>query len=596
MLNNVGIHTIRDFILDFPIEFIKETTQLPKEGGTVAINVICSKKISAGRIFFIMVLFNQQPIKVIFFNKKIWNIFRPGQNYKLFGNLRMEKNEYILEHPKILSYTKSLFPIYRGKMANELRNKITNEIIKNLPWEETIYENVSLKEALSNLHNGLNIEIARKSLAFLEASAFVKTFSKEERQENFEGDMQKSLSFLPFKPNNEQAQVIKEIEEDLKSNRPLKRLIYGEVGSGKTLIATAISIFMASKYRVAFLAPTAALAMQHANWIMPILEKAQLKGVLLTGATKQKKKIKEIINSGGFDIIIGTHALLHEIEIPNLGLLIIDEMQRFGIIQRAKLLGAAPLKNLLMLSATPIPRSLNLMLSSFLDFSIIKKSVYEKKIATFIMQSSKMEELIDRLKNKDEKIYWVLPAIEESVNCDGVEKRFSEMQEILTDVAMLHGRMKEKEKIEVLNDFRDGKIKWLISTTVIEIGIDIPDANIMVIEQANRFGLAQLHQLRGRIGRKGQNATCILLYDFPISRQSWKKLMALKENADGFAIAEKDLELRGSGEWIGSQQHGLRHFRFLNLPQDLEILDLAKKKKTTHKSENLFIEEAEYNH
>lgn len=568
-LNNVGIFKVRDLLLGFPRSFLRESNNLFL--GESILNIRVLKKYRAGRFFRLLVQFNEVEITFIFFNIKTFNLFFPGKNYKVLANIYEEKGKYYATQPKLLNYFKSVFPIYAGNVAHNLINKIVNQLIQKIPFTEKIYNDLSLKETLFNLHNGELLEKSLDVLKYLEATIFIKIFKeKKEGQPIF---IQETFrEFLPFKPNEEQEKAIFEIKQDLYSKKELRRLIFGEVGSGKTLIAFSIAFgIVEQNFRVALLAPTTALAMQHAEWIIPLFEKVGKKAILLVSDLKKKRKVKESIACGEFDLIIGTHALLYQ-EIPNLGLVIIDEMQRFGVLQRANLLEKSTVKNLLMLSATPIPRSLNLMFSNFMDFSILEKSVFEKNLETFIVSFDKKTELISKLAQLKEKFFWVLPCIEDTDEWQGVISRAQEIEQSIKNVRILHGKMKDQEKLEIISQFREGKIIGLITTTVIETGIDIPDANIIVIENASQFGLSQLHQLRGRVGRAGQRSKCILLY-----LQYSKRLKILKENLDGFVIAQKDLELRGAGEWVGTMQHGLRNFSFLNLPSDTSILNQAKK-------------------
>ena len=353
------------------------------------------------------------------------------------------------------------------------------------------------------------------------------------------------------------------------------RLLQGDVGSGKTLVAfMAILSAVESGYQAAFLAPTEILAQQHFRAIKHWCEDLPIHVALFTGSTKPSERRDNLsrLKSGDLHIAVGTHALLEDdIIFQNLGLTVIDEQHRFGVDQRSRLIEKDPNCNVLAMTATPIPRTLALTLYGDIDISSLKeKPAYRQPIETRVMPLSRMSDVyagMHRVLDKGEQIYWVCPLVEESesLNLGHVEERFKELRTIFQDkVAFLHGRLKPQEKESVMADFKAGVYQVLVSTTVIEVGVDVPNATVMVIEHAERFGLFQLHQLRGRVGRGDKPSSCLLLYDTPLSSTGRERLQTLRESNDGFKIAEKDLKLRGSGDLLGTRQSGLPTFRFFN--------------------------------
>src|SRR5271157_1419803 len=396
-------------------------------------------------------------------------------------------------------------------------------------------------------------------------------------------------AMLPFKPTEAQKRVIKEIVDDMKAPRPMNRLLQGDVGSGKTIVAAeAAVIAIENGYQVAVLAPTEILATQHGLYFKQILSKLGYVTLLLTGSftAREKAQIKKLIAGGLAHVVIGTHALLEEdVEFHELGLAIVDEQHRFGVLQRLGLVRKAVAPDVLVMTATPIPRTLAMTVYGDLDTSVIDELPPGRKpIKTSHATAAEVERVYSFLKRQiDEgrQAYVVYPVIEESET--QAMKAAQKMYEHLSaevfptvSVGLMHGRLGADEKESVMRRFKEGAIKILVSTTVIEVGVDVPNASVMVVEQAERFGLAQLHQLRGRVGRGAAQSYCILVTE-KMNDAARERIRTLVESTDGFYISEMDLKLRGPGEFFGTKQSGLPSLRVANILRDGEILEIARR-------------------
>ncbi|PPK73506.1 ATP-dependent DNA helicase RecG [Methylobacter tundripaludum] len=397
---------------------------------------------------------------------------------------------------------------------------------------------------------------------------------------------------LPFKLTGAQQRVIAEIEADCNRQHPMMRLVQGDVGSGKTVVsAYAALLALTAGYQVAVMAPTELLAEQHFRNFSAWFDGFQTQVLYLTGQLKgnARKTVLQALEDGTANIIIGTHALFQDsVNFHRLGLIIIDEQHRFGVHQRLALREKGQQGNIrphqLVMTATPIPRTLAMLQYSDLDISIIDELPPGRKpIVTSVIPSERRADVIDRINSwvgKKRQVYWVCTLIEESevLQCEAAEKTAETLTEALPDVrvALIHGRMKSAEKDAVMQDFKNHRIDLLVATTVIEVGVDVPNAGLMIIENPERLGLSQLHQLRGRVGRGNDDSYCLLMYQAPLSDTARHRLGVLRDSNDGFVIAEKDLELRGPGEVMGTRQTGQMHFKIADLARDSELLDTVQ--------------------
>ena len=545
-----------------------------------------------------------------------------GAEIAILGNLQKLSSENQIVHPleilpadkiETLPQVNVIYPLGAAISQKFLNQKIHEALEKiGTKSDEWIDENLlkqkhwpSFNQALKDLHNPkseidfLPENISRKRLAYDELLAWqiavLIAKNRSDKKKNFAKPTQnlteKFLASLPFQPTNTQLKSIKEIISEICSNKKMLRLLQGDVGSGKTVVAiTACLQTISQNKQTCVIAPTTVLAKQHLAYFRRLLESMEIRVEILTGATtkKQKEKISADLISGKIDILISTHAVLEDdVKFKNLGLTIIDEQHRFGVMQRLKLVEKGVDVDVLLMSATPIPRSLMMGLYGDMDISILNEKPKNRlEIETLIMSEKKIHEVHESLKRavlRGEKIYWICPAIEENdeIQLASAKKKFSELSEIFGEknVALLHGKMKESEKEKVMAEFSNpaGSLKLLVATTVIEVGIDVPDATIILIENAENFGLSQLHQLRGRVGRSDKKSFCILLYGIKYGVNGRKRLAILRESNDGFFIAEEDLKMRGSGELLGTKQSGFPEFRIANLMYDSDLLKIAHK-------------------
>lgn len=569
-------------------------------------------------------LLGTQVINIVYYKyyeQYLKNKFVEGRELIISGKFEKYMDQYQIVHPDYIvnniNGVQKFEPIYSLTYNIYNKNIIDNIniILKNTPdlpeWldKEILLKHnwKSWKESLIKLHNpDLNYDLKDnryiKRLAFDEllaerlALTLVKNkIIKNSQKDKLENDSRKLKNYfienkLSFALTSDQLNVIREIESDTFSTKVMQRLLQGDVGSGKTIVAFLSMLnYVENKKQCVLMVPTSILAMQHFDYISKICSNENITVEVLTGKIKGKKRenILERLKNGEIDILVGTHALLEEnVEFKNLGYVVIDEQHRFGVEQRLKLIKKADNIDILSMTATPIPRTLALTIFSNMDISIIKeKPKNRKEIITTIMSTKKYNDLIDSVKNKienGEKIYWICPLVEETENMDlsNVEKKYTEFCQIFGNetVSFIHGKMKEKEKDEVMEEFSDtnSSKKILIATTVIEVGIDVKDATVIIIEHPERFGLSQLHQLRGRVGRGDKQSYCILLYDSSkISKTTVRRMQIMKNTNDGFIIAEEDLKIRGIGDIVGLKQSGIKDYKVADLDRDFDLLQEA---------------------
>ncbi len=492
-----------------------------------------------------------------------------------------------------------------------LQNVETSTIEETLPAELCQRQNlVSRSKAIEGIHfppenSSLTDYVgarsdAHKRLIFEEFFwvSFALQFKRGERTKEPKGTVveitdkshERMKEFLPFTLTNAQDRVIKRIFDDMESDSPMNRLIQGDVGSGKTIVAfLAMFAALESGYQTALMAPTEILAEQHARNAIKLFEGTPYKVDLLIGSLRaaQKRKVQKMISEGEIQAIIGTHAIIQDaVEFENLGLAIIDEQHRFGVMQRAELQARGYNPDILVMTATPIPRSLAMTVYGDLDVSVIDELPPGRTpIKTVVVgedQRNGVYKGIEREVKLGRQVYIVYPLIEESEKMDlkAATKMYEELRDKIFpsfSVGLLHGKMKPAEKEAIMQEFVSGKLNILVSTTVIEVGVDVPNASLMIIEHAERFGLSQLHQLRGRVGRGAEQSFCVLLAGVKRTAVAKERLGIMEKTNDGFLISEKDLEIRGQGDILGTRQSGIQTFKIGNIIRDLEILEEARK-------------------
>ncbi|EGT3814201.1 ATP-dependent DNA helicase RecG [Clostridioides difficile] len=626
-LNKLGIFTLKDLLYYFPRQFedrnnLKKIAQL-EDGEKVTIKAVISSINTFSpkegmTLTKIDVKDETGSAKLVFFNKSyIKNTFRPGDSILVFGKVKKKFNnleltscelEYLTNSPK---NTCRFMPVYQ--LTYGVTNKEIMSIIRTVLEDKELiiqeympqriiekYRLCSIDFAVRNIHSpsskeSLKIALYRivfEELLILQLGLFVfKSGRNKEDGIKFETskDLKKIISALPFKLTKAQNRALDEIIQDMNLEKIMNRLVQGDVGSGKTVVALlALANCVLNGYQGALMAPTEILAGQHYISLTESLKDFGINVGLLIGSLtkKQKDKVLEQIKNNEIDILIGTHALIEDkVEFNNIGLVITDEQHRFGVMQRSKLSlkGANP--DILVMTATPIPRTLALILYGDLDISIIDELPPGRQpIETIAIEKSKRDRAYNNLVRREvesgRQVYIVCPLVEESeaIEAKSAVELVEELRaEYFHDLrlGLLHGKMKSSEKDEVMRLFKNKEIDILVSTTVIEVGVNVPNATLMIIENAERFGLAQLHQLRGRVGRGSHKSYCVLIYDSKtdVCRQ---RMAIMEETNDGFKISEKDLEIRGPGEFFGTRQHGLPELKVANLFKHIKILKLAQ--------------------
>lgn len=644
-----GIETVEDLLYYMPRKYldrslIKRIVDCFSEEEVTVGGFITSVKLIRGKKIILQVDVSDGTdfISAVFFGAAgyLYKLFHEGEYLLISGKVKVLRNKQIIhpdfdfvdENSELKSInTGRIIPLYKStdnlkkngfdsrgfrrivKLALDQFSSLINDTLP--PDIISEYDLIGLDEALKGIHFPDTINHAEKArirLAFNEIYFFqyyillLRKINKKkiERTQLISTDIVKSfLKTLDFDLTVDQKKALDEITRDLVSAFPMNRLLQGDVGSGKTVIAFASALISIDRnQQAAMMVPTEILAQQHYETACKILP-GKIRIILMTGkmTKKEKEKAYRDISDGKYDFIIGTHSLIQSgVVFNNLGFVIIDEQHRFGVEQRSKLRVKGDMPDLLIMTATPIPRSLSMTFYGDLDVSYIREKPSTRiPVKTLAFPSSRLQGVYNSVRNYitlGRQIFYVLPIIEESEKIDlksAVETYNQLRNTIFSDVsvALLHGKMSQDEKETVMSQFRNGDIKILVSTTVIEVGIDIPNANVMIIEHSERFGLAQLHQLRGRVGRGEHQSFCILIHPDNISPESFQRIRIMTESDDGFFISEKDLELRGSGQLTGTKQHGFSEFEFTDLSSDTDIIIQARKEAEKSVSELTDFEE-----
>lgn len=626
-MGKLGINTIRDALYYFPRQFedrsrekkIFQLEDSEKVTVKVRINNIVNRKLNKLTLTKFDVSDETGSASLIFFNRAyLRNTFRVGDVVRVFGTVKIEENSKIemhnceIEYEKIEKNTGIIVPVY--SLTYGVNNKDVMGVIRNI-FENT---DVRIKEYLPSWliqkYNMCDINFAIKSMhfpvkkddvkiamfrlifeefLFMQLGLFsIKGGNNAVKGIEFEhsdklDDIEKSL---PFQLTRAQKTALNEILRDMSSSKVMNRLVQGDVGSGKTVVAQlALANAVLNGYQGAYMAPTEILAKQHFESFFSFFDKIDIKVALLTGSTtkKQSEGILEKLKNGEIDIIIGTHALIEDkVEFKNLGLVITDEQHRFGVRQRGKLTSKSENPDVIVMTATPIPRTLALILYGDLDISVIDELPPGRKpVETIAIEKNKRKSYyttsVRSEIEKGRQAYIVCPLVEESEVLD-VQSATEVYEELCSEMfpdlrlGLLHGKMKSKEKDAVMEAFKNHELDILVSTTVIEVGVNVPNATLMIIENAERFGLSQLHQLRGRVGRGSEKSYCTLIYDSK-TKVCRQRMNIMEETNDGFKISEKDLEIRGPGDFFGTRQHGLPELRVANLFKHIKILRMVQK-------------------
>ncbi len=633
----LGISTVEDFLTFFPIRYLDKSkiyqikdliADLPDIQLKGRITEL--QEISSGKTKRLAAKFQDATgtIDLVWFRYTRWmkEQIPINQEIYIFGKATLFNKQYSIAHPEIEieenketeTRLKPIYPSSERLVKRGLNQKFFVQIMKNLMAEmpNLINENlpfyliddlklVSRQAAYFNSHFPKDLEhfqAAERRLKFEEAFYFQLSYGLKKQYhkansignpmpkvgENFNTFFEK---YLPFELTGAQKKVLKEIKSDLAKPIQMNRLLQGDVGSGKTMVALlAMLLVLDNGFQSCLMAPTEILAQQHFNGISELLKETKIKVKLLTGSTKksERKIIHEDLLNGDLSILIGTHAILEDIvQFKNLGLAIIDEQHRFGVAQRAKLWAKNKIPpHILVMTATPIPRTLAMSFYSDLEVSVIDEMpLGRKEIITAHRREKDRAYIYNFCKSeikKGRQIYFVYPLIEESETLDykNLMQGFERISEYFPNpdfnTTMLHGKMKPAEKDMAMQYFAHGNANLMIATTVIEVGVNVPNASVMVIESAERFGLSQLHQLRGRVGRGAEQSYCILMTSDKLTNESRKRIKTMCETNDGFKISEVDMELRGPGDILGTQQSGVVDFKKLDLVNDGKIIKAAK--------------------
>lgn len=639
-LARLGIHTLQDVLFHLPFRYQDRTRLVPigatREGSEVLIQgrVLMADVVIRKRRSLICRIEDgtgQLHLRFFHFSNSQKNHFQPGAIVRCYGEVRMTGLGKEMAHPEyrilenvdvpVDAVLTAVYPATEGIQQPTLR-KLTDQVLRMLGKAQTIAELLpveamhnaqwpSLTEALSYVHRPPpdapvqalldGSHKAQQRLALEELTAHHLSLLKlrqRVKQQNAvsiapESSLeQQLLQRLEFSPTGAQQRVHQELCEDLKQQHPMLRLVQGDVGAGKTLVAArAAALAIDAGYQVAMMAPTEILAEQHYHAFLQWFEPLGVRVAWLSGKLKGSKRNQQLglIETGSAAMVVGTHALFQqEVNYRNLALVVIDEQHRFGVHQRLALKQKGEASGIvphqLIMTATPIPRTLAMSAYADLDTSIIDELPPGRTpVKTVVIESQRRPEVIARVRNacqEGRQVYWVCTLIEESevLQCQAAEDTAQQLQAFLPElkIGLVHGRLKAAEKADIMDQFKKGDLQVLVATTVIEVGVNVPNASVMIIENPERLGLAQLHQLRGRVGRGTTESFCVLLYMQPLSKQGRERLEIMRQTNDGFLIAEKDLQLRGPGEVLGTRQTGEMNFRIADLLRDESLLEDSK--------------------
>ena len=634
-LNQLGIHSLEHLIFHLPSRYQDKTTITQLSDAKISDESLIEASIDRIEVIpsrqrqLLCYLSDNQNHRILLrffhFNQYQKQAFVRGETIQCFGEIKVGREGLEMHHPEYRLITQeqkpllesTLSPIYplcsgvtqtkMKKWVNEALEALNTSIIDD--YFEKIINNTmpSLKDSLFLLHHPKQGEDLSKIESFTHISQQrliieelathqlsllkIKSARKSKKTTAFlinHSLSDKLLQSLDFQLTKAQNRSIEEINKDIASSNPMLRLLQGDVGSGKTIVAVfALLQAVENNFQTAVMAPTEILARQHLQSFSIYLNPLGIKVAFLSGSqnVQERREQLSLIENGEAQVIIGTHALFQEkVSFNNLALVIIDEQHKFGVHQRLSLSQKAKITpHQLVMTATPIPRSLTMSAYADLDTSIIDELPPGRQaIETVALSNTRRDELIKKIKiisNEGRQIYWVCTLIEESeaLRAESAEKTFTYLSSNLEDlnVVMIHGRLTKSEKEVIMKDFSEKRIDLLVATTVIEVGVNVPNASLMIVENAERLGLAQLHQLRGRVGRGAEKSACILMYQSPLSQTAKQRLDILRQSNDGFLIAQKDLELRGPGEILGTQQTGIASMKIANIVRDSYLLKQA---------------------
>ena len=634
-LNQLGIHTLEHLVFHLPKRYQDKTTITPLSEVSVNDEVLIECSIDQIEVVpsrqkqLLCYLSDDQNQRILLrffhFSQYQKQALIRGETIQCFGEIKIGRQGLEMHHPEYRNISKNqtpllestltpIYPLCSGISQNKMKKWVNQslEVLKmsllDDHFEKLTYNSMpSLKESLFLLHHpnkneNLNQieafkhisqqrliieELATHQLSLLKTKKARK--SKITNKFQIKNTLQKTLLHsLDFDLTEAQSRCVREIYENLSNTEPMLRLLQGDVGSGKTIVAIFTLIqAVENSFQTAVMAPTEILARQHLQNFTEYLDPLNIQIAYLSGSqnTQERREQLELIESGNAKVIIGTHALFQEsVNFKNLALVVIDEQHKFGVHQRLSLSQKAKkIPHQLVMTATPIPRSLTMSAYADLDTSVIDELPPGRQpVETVALSNSRRDELIGKIRkisDEGRQIYWVCTLIEESeaLRAESAEKTYNYLASNLEDlkVVMIHGRLTKSEKEAIMKDFEHGKINLLVATTVIEVGVNVPNASLMIVENSERLGLAQLHQLRGRVGRGSEKSICILMYQSPLSDNAIQRLEVLRQSNDGFMIAQKDLELRGPGEILGTQQTGIASMKIANIVRDAYLLKEA---------------------